>query len=1021
MSDLFDSGPRPPRGGPRTRPAPSGRSRALLITAGVVVAGLIALAGFSSFWTERLWFDSVGYSDVFSTLVWTRIALFAVFGLLMAAAVTTSMWLAYRFRPVFRPASPEQTSLDRYREAVTPVRRWLLVVIGLLMGVFAGTSGAGQWRNFLLWRNGKSFEETDPYFGKDLGFYVFDLPWFHFVTDFVLAMLVVSAMGAVVVHYLFGGIRLQAATDKLSSAAQVQLSVLVGLLVLVKGLDYYLDRFDLLTGTGGYIDGMGYTDENAVLPAKNILMGIAVICAILFFLNVWRRTWMLPSVGLGLLVLSSILLGMIWPAIMERFQVLPSQADREAPYIEKHLAATKDAYGIDDVNIDDFDAETDLTNLSEDSRAQLASTVANSGGVRLVDPAVVPQTFQQLQQVRGYYTVSDVLDVDTYEIDGIERDVVLGVRELNQAGISEGSQNWANLHTVYTHGYGVIAAYGNQKRADNATIVPEAPAWAERDLPPVGDLTDISGEDGYEGRIYFGENSPSYSIVGKGSEGANDVELDLPRGNEGGTTTTYDGADGVEVGGLFHKLLYAVKFGEPNIVLSDRVNENSRILYDREPGRRVEKVAPWLTVDGDALPAVVDGKVVWIVDGYTTTDQFPLSNRESFDEMTDDALQNDNPFQTVPTDDINYIRNAVKATVDAYDGTVTLYAWDEDDPMLRSWMDSFPGTVQPRSEIPEGLLNHMRYPEDMFKVQRFQLASYHVDDAGDFYEGNDRWQVPVDPNNDRSLQPAYRLSVPSGDQVEPDTFSLTSVYTPANRQNLAAFVQVDGDASSDTYGEFRVRRLSSSSQVAGPGQIANQIQSDQGVTDALFPYRQGEVRPVFGNLLTLPVGESLLYVQPLYSIRTAGDGNYPVLRFVAVSFGDDNVGIGQTLAQALGDVLGVSLDDGPVAPPFDPDDPDAPEEPTEPTGTVEQRIATALSEADRLFAAADAALEEGDLGTYQDNIRDAQALIEDALELAAQLPGAGAAAEGEPSADATADPSAEATEQPAEPSAEPTE
>lgn len=1010
MSEMFDPGPRRPGRGSGGRPAPSGRSRALLITAIVIVALLVLLAGFSTFWTERLWYDSIGYSSVFSTLVWTRIGLFTLFGVLMAAIVSLNMYLAYRFRPTFRPPTGEQTSLDRYREAVTPVRRWLLAIIGALMGVFAGTSASGQWRDYQLWRNAQDFGRDDPFFGKDLGFYVFELPWFHFLVDFTMAALVVAVMGAVVVHYLYGGIRLQAARDKLSSPAQVQLSILVGLLVLVKGVDYFLDRYDLLSATGGYIDGMGYTDENAVLPAKNILMGIAVICAVLFFLNVWRRTWMLPTVGLGLLVLSSILLGMIWPAIMERFQVLPTQADKEAPYIEKHLAATKDAFAIADVQIDDFDAQTDLTDTTEETRSRLAATVANSGGVRLVDPAVVPQTFQQLQQVRGYYTVPDVLDVDTYEIDGIERDVVLGVRELNQQGISESSQNWANLHTVYTHGYGVIAAYGNQKAADNRTIQAQTPAWAERELPPQGDLTTLSGEDGYEGRIYFGENSPSYSIVGKAGEGSNDVELDLPRGDDGSTTTTYDGADGVSVGGIFNKVLYAVKFGEPNIVLSGRVNENSKILYDREPQRRVEKAAPWLTVDNDALPAVVDGRVVWIVDGYTTTDQFPLSNSESFDEMTDDSLADDNPFQTVPTDEINYIRNAVKATVDAYDGTVTLYAWDEEDPMLQAWMGAFPGTVKDRSEIPDALLDHMRYPEDMFKVQRYQLASYHVDDANDFYEGNDRWEVPADPNDASSLQPAYRLSVPSDDPLVPDTFSLTSVYTPANRQNLAAFLQVNGDASSEDYGEFRARRLSSQSQVAGPGQIANQIQSDEDVTEALLPYSRNDISTIYGNLITLPVGESLLYVQPLYSIRTAGSGNYPVLRFVAVSFGDDRVGIGQTLAQALADVLDVGPIneevEGPDEGGTDGGDGGEGEQPTEPTGTLEEQIRSALSDADAAFEEANAALAEGDLGTYGDKVAEGQELVETALELAQGLPGGGTdAGDG-----ATDEPAAEPTE-----------
>ena len=770
-----------------------------------------------------MWFSSEGYSTVFSRLVWTKIGLFVVCGTLMAVGVGVNMLLAFRLRPMFRPASPEQTSLDRYREVVAPIRGRLLLGVALLVAAFAGSSGAGQWRTFMLWRNGVPFDETDPFFHRDLGFYIFDLPWWHFVVGFTMAVAIVSLIAASFVHYLYGGIRLEASRDRISGAAAAQLSMLLGVFMLAKAADYWLDRFDVVTGSGGLIDGVTYTDDHALVPAKNILLGISVICALLLFLNVWRRTWMLPSVGMGLFVLSAILLGVIWPALVQQFQVDPTEADKEASYIAWNIEATRAAYDIADAEVEQYSGESEL-----ESR-QLAQSAIDSPGIRLVDPQVVQQTFEQRQQVRGYYSVAPILDVDNYDIDGQERDVVLAVRELNQDGISSSSQNWANLHTVYTHGYGVVAAYGNQRPANNQTVLTgQEPAWAEIDIPPRGQLTDLT-EDGYEGRIYFGENSPSYSIVGKKSEDADDIELDLPGGDEAGTdqTTTYDGADGVSVGGFVNKLLYAVRFGEPNLVLSERVHENSRILYHRDPALRVEKVAPWLTVDSDPFPAVVDGRVVWLLDGYTLTDRYPMSEKGSFDEMTDDSLATDSGFQTLPSDEINYIRNAVKATVDAYDGTVTLYAWDEEDPILRAWMGAFPGTVQPRSQIPEAVLEHLRYPEDMFKVQRYQLGAYHVLDAGDFYEANDRWEVPTDPNNPTSLQPPYRLSVPSSDG--PDMFSLTSVYTPVNRENLAAFVSVDADAVEDSYGTIRVKRLSSSSQIPGPGQIANQIQSDQAV------------------------------------------------------------------------------------------------------------------------------------------------------------------------------------------------
>ena len=973
MSDLVDEAPRPRR----SREGP-GRSRTLLITTAITVVGFLALIGLSSFWTERLWFSSVGYSTVFSRLIWTKVGLFVVFGGLMAVGVGVTMLLAFRLRPVLRPPSAETASLAQYREAVTPIRRGLLIGISLLVGFFGGTAGAGQWRNFMLWRNGVPFDRNDPFLDRDIGFYVFDLPWWHFLTDFTMALALLSLIASAVVHYLYGGILLPASKARFSGAAASQLSVLLGVFMVAKAADYWLDRFDILTSSGRLIDGMTYTDDHALLPAKNVLMGIAVICALLLFVNVWRRAWMLPSLGLGLFMLSAILFGMIWPGLVQQFRVDPTEADKEAPYIARNIEATRVAYDIADAEVEPYSGESEL------APQQLAQSAIDSPGIRLVDPQVVQQTFEQRQQVRGYYSVAPVLDVDNYEINGQERDVVLAVRELNQDGISASSQNWANLHTVYTHGYGVVAVYGNQRPADNeAVLTGQEPAWAEIDIPPRGQLTDLT-EGGYEGRIYFGENSPSYSIVGKSSEDAADIELDLPgdAGTGADRSTTYDGEDGVPVGGFLNQLLYAVKLGEINLMLSERVHENSEILYHRDPALRVEKVAPWLTVDSDPFPAVVDGRVVWLLDGYTLTDKYPMSEKGSFAEMTDDALGNDIAFQTLPSDEINYMRNAVKATVDAYDGTVTLYAWDEEDPILRAWMGAFPGTVQPRSEIPEAVLEHLRYPLDLFKVQRYQLGAYHVLDAGDFYEANDRWKVPTDPNNPTFLQPPYRLSVPSSGST--DMFSLTSVYTPVNRENLAAFVSVDADAVEDSYGTFRVKRLSSSSQIPGPGQIANQIQSDQAVTQALLPYtRETNTRVVNGNLLTLPVGGGLLYVQPLYSLRTSGEGNFPVLRFVAVSFGQD-VGVGRTLGEAIYDVLnlpGIPSDSPAGRPPPDSEEPSDPG--GEPTGSLQDRVQRLLDRADLKFEEADAALAEGDLGRYQDAVAEARALVQRAIDLVA--------------------------------------
>ena len=975
MSDLFDEGAEPRQ----TVAAEPRRSRALIITAAILVVGFFALTTFAAFWTDRQWFSMTGFSDVFSTLLLTRIGLFLVFGGVMGLVVGVTMYLAYRFRPLYRPPSPEQSGLDRYREVVTPIRMWLTIGVSVLLGLFAGTSASGQWREYLLWRNGVPFGSEDTYFNRDIGFYVFDLPWFHYLVDSAMAFAVVAFLMAALVHYLFGGIQLQTRADRLSGAAQVQLSVLLGVFVLAKGADYWLDRFDLVNDKGALITGMTYTGENAVLPAKNILMGIAVICAVLFFLNVWRRTWILPSVGLALLALSAVLLGMIWPAIVQQFQVNPSEADREAPYIAANIEATRSAYDLEDIDVELYSSQSTFASQ------ELSALAAQTSSVPLVDPQVVNRTFEQVQQVRAYYSVADVLDVDRYEIDGTDRALVLGARELDQSGIPDSDQNWNNLRTVYTHGSGMIAAYANQRGADDGNESTDI-QWAEGQAANQDALTSLF-PDGYEDRVYFGEMSPSYSVVGKPAEDTAGVELSLSSttGDEEGQTTSYDGAGGVSLASPFAKLMYAVRFGEPNFLLSDRVHDNSEILYHRTPVERVERVAPWLNVDADPYPAVVDGRIVWILDGYTTTDRYPLAQRESVETMLDDSLTPDATFGTLPTDEINYMRNAVKATVDAYDGSVNLYAWDEEDPILQAWRGAFPGTVQDKEDIPDALMEHLRYPEDMFKVQRYQFARYHVQDPGDFYQANDRWEVPEDPYAANTYQPPYRLFVDDPTEAGGQTWSLTSVYTPYEKNNLASFVSVNSDATSDEYGSIKVLQLPNE-QVPGPGLTANQMANADTVRRELQAFNLGEIDPVFGNLLTLPVGDGLLYVQPVYASREQSESSYPILQFVIVSDGDQ-VGIGDSLVEALADVLNVDPDSAPVDPSVGgtggPDDnpPDGP-------GTREQQIASLLQQAQTAFEEADAAYRRGDTVAGARKTEEGRTLFERAVRLYEQQPSA---------------------------------
>ena len=947
MSDIFGT-PRPRPQNPR-----ADHRRRVLVPTLVTLAVLLLIGSvFTSIWTDRLWYKSVGFSDVFATIIGTRIVLFLIFGLIFGLVVLGNVVLAYRLRPVTVPMRRDDPAF-RYRQVLTPVLRPVVLGLTLVLTAIAGSLAAGQWEMFQMWRNGTSFGQKDPHFGKDIGFFVFDYPWYRFLNSYVFALIVISVLAVIFVNYVFGGLRIAGRGPKFTRAAQAHLSVLVGFGVLTRAVSYWLDRFGLAIGGSGIFDGIGFTDAHARIPSKNILIVVAIVCALLFFSSVFLKGWMLPGIGLGLLALSSILIGGIWPAVMQSFQVKPSEPDKEAPYIARNIEATRDAYDVADAEVESYSAKTDLT------PAELTQSAESRVSSRLLDPTLIAPAFEQLQQVRGYYSVPQTLDVDRYKIGDDEQpqDIIIAARELDLNGLQATERNWANDHTVYTHGYGIIAARGNQRGAQGQ------PVWVEKDIPPTGEL-ELKGPP----RIYYGEQSPSYSIVGR-PEGAKPIEVDIPRGGSAAdgddkanaTQNTYEGKGGVPVGNFFNKALYAFKFGEPNIVLSNRVNENSKILYDREPRDRVNKVAPWLTVDGDPYPAVVDGKVVWIVDAYTTSNSYPYSEQRSLERATSDSLTASGSQAVLPRDEVNYMRNSVKAIVDASDGSVDLYQWDEKDPVLKTWMKTFPDAVKAKSEISDGLMEHLRYPVDLFKVQRDVLSRYHVTDAQTFYEDGERWKVPVDPaSSSKQQQPPYYLSM-SQPGAESPKFSLTSVYLPNSRENLASFVSVNSEATDkENFGKFQILQLPSDTQVPGPSQIANDFQTDTAVTQALLPFEQSKAAEIQrGNLLTLPVGNGLLYVQPIYIKRTSTEGAYPVLQFVIASFGD-KVGFGQTLDDAL--KVAVGLEPGDTTPPEEDGKTPPPEEGESKT------TAQFLEDASEAYGKAQAAVKKGDLATYQREI-----------------------------------------------------
>jgi uncharacterized protein len=869
------------------------RARILLFAIVGVILAIFCVSLFAQLYTDHLWYSTVGYSRVFDTMVWTRVGLFLGFGLVLGGAVAANMVIAYRVRPFQRPDSPEQTGLDRYRDAVAPIRTLLVVSFSAVIGLFGGVAANGQWRTFLLWANRVPFHAEDPYFHKDVGFYVFSLPWLHFVTGFVIAVLVLSAIAAVVVHYLYGGIRLQSPTDKMSGAATVQLAILIGLALVAKAYGYWLDRYDLVTSSG-VVTGMGYADQHAVLPARNILVWVALICAVLFFLTVWRRTWLTAGVGVALLLVTSILLGLIWPAFVQHLQVNPSELDKEAPYIQTNIDATRAAYDLDQIKQVPAPARITPSNVQ--------SLIEQTQSVPVLDPSRMQAAFNQIQGGPSYYSVPPVLDVDHYPIDGTDRSLVLGVRGLDKAGITP---SWSNLHTVYTHGNGVIAAYGNQRPPDNSAQSQHF-EWAEGQGPGQDSLQDSTGH--FQNQVYFGEGDmPSYSIVGK-QPGGNDVELDLtPSGRR--TYTTYTGGGGVPVGSFFNQLMYAIKFGDSNFLLSGRVGPDSSVIYDRDPVGRVAKVAPWLTLDDDAYPTVVDGRILWVVDGYTTTDRYPQSQQDSFQTMITDSLSTSTETQTVPTDQVNYVRNAVKATVDAYTGKVTLYAWDESDPILQAWRSAFPHTVLDRSQIPADLLPHLRYAEDLFKVQRFQYQRYHVTNPDAFLSNTNLWQVPPDAvRNGQSSTPIRMFSRDPEDGK--DVWSLLSTYVTNGKSNLVGVLSADSDPTTDDFGKLLVEEPRTEN-VPGPTQAYSTLTSNPRILRETQRFKLGDATAVNGSVVTVPLANQPMYVVPVYAQRSQTDSSgYLTLRYVMVQYGS-RIGIGDTLVHAIEDSVGSSVSQPP--------------------------------------------------------------------------------------------------------------
>ena len=936
-------------------------SRRGKIFIGVLVSLIVFISLLGSaarVYTNWLWFGEVHFRGVFSTILWTRVALFFIFGFLLAAIVGVNVYLAFRLRPPFRPMSQEQENLERYRVALEPRRRLIFVVLLLLVFVGAGIAAQQDWRIWQLFLHGQSFGVKDAQFGRDISFFAWDYPAYRSLLGFGFNAVIFSVLLSVAVHYIFGAFRIATPGPKLTISARRHVTLLVFFFIVLKACAYWLDRYGLVFSDRGRVTGASYTDVNASLPAKTILFWVAVLIALAVLASLWLKSAQIATISFVVLLVLSIGINGIYPALVQQITVKPNASDKEALYISRNIQATRAAYNIKTDSDGGPVSYTDYGNGAPAAQTTLSTDKATVPNIRINDPNVVSPTFTALQQLRNYYGFADKLDIDRYTVNGTTADYIVGVRELKASNLTGNQTNWINKHTVFTHGYGFVAA-----KADQDVNVKSD--FAAGDIPQTGDLTVDHPQ------IYFGELGVDYSIVGATGTRENDAA---------DQRSSYDGLGGVSLGNFLNRVAFAVKYRQANFILNDAVAaKGAKVIFNRDPRGRVQQVAPFLQVDGDPYPAVINGRIQWILDGYTTLANYPYSERQSLGDLTADSFSTSNRTASQPNSQINYIRNSVKATVDAYDGTVKLYAWDDTDPVLRTWMKVFPGTVLPKSAMPQGVLDHVRYPTDLFEVQRALMQRYHVTNPVQFYNGTDQWTVPDDPTVAGAVdQPPYYVLAGSNAGTGSAQYELTSPMKVNNRPNMAAFVSVGSEAGAD-YGKFSVLRLPSGTSIQGPQQIYSRFNSEPAISADLSLLRTGGSTITEGNLLSLPIGGTFLYVEPLY-VQGVGSSSFPLLQRVLVSYGD-LIGYGTSVSDAIsrlspaGQVPSIRGSGGTIPPSTSP--PASPS--SSPTGSAGQsptpvpsQVNQILSQLDQAFIALQDAYKSGDfakIGQAQANVQ----------------------------------------------------
>ncbi len=945
---------RPPSDNPSTQRAPRQRHHRRIIVALVVVAVIVVLAflrTFAVFYTDALWFSSVGLRSEWRSLLEVKAGLgitFAVvFGLLLFVSLTMSERLA--------PRGPVQDAEDefvrRYQEVVGPRSRWLRWGVVVVFSIILGSQAIGQWQNWILFRNGVPFGVKDPQWHLDVGFYVFKLPFENFLVHWLLVSLVVVFVITAVAYYLNGGIRVQGPRPRVRPAVKAHLSVVLGLVAIVKAVGYYLARYSLDLSSNGFSQGADYTDVHARVPALELLILVSLASAVLLIYNLRRQGWVLPILGVGLWLLVALTAETIYPALVQALKVNPAQNTLERPYIQRNIDATRAAYGLNAIQVKSFPASTTLTANQLNANAD---TLAN---VRLWDPSLTQQTFNKLQDIRSYYQFN-ALAVDRYKIHGNETPVIVGVREVNSQDIP--SPSWVNTHLQFTHGYGMVISPANAASGSGQPLfdVSDVPPTSTNGLPQVT-----------QPAVYFGLDNSGYVVAD-----TKQPEVDYQLSNGNNVETHYSGTGGIRLSSFFDRLMFAIRFSDLNLVISNQLTPQSRLMFDRGVQARVAKAAPFLSLDSSPYPVLVNGHIDWVQDAYTTTDNYPYSQNAKTGAL--------NPASGLPAK-FNYIRNSVKVVVNAYTGKMTFYVMDPRDPIIRTYERAFPGMFTPASKMSAQLRAHLRYPVDLFTVQASMFGKYHITTAASFYTAADAWTLSPSPGSGSPSQalattqttnaqgqlvstgqivrmsPLYEeIRVPG--QVH-QSFVLLDAFTPVSSssqiQTLSGFMVAGSDPKH--YGQLEVFVTPRNQPVDGPSIVAARIDATPTISRAISLLNTNGSSVILGNVLMIPVANSLIYVQPVYVASTRNA--IPVLDDVIAVYGNQ-IQMEPTLGAALSKVFGAAVSTTPS------------------TGTstaLSPQIQAYLNDAQQAFKQAQIDLQAGNLGAYQTDVNQASSDLQE--------------------------------------------